>query len=53
MVKIIINQFGSRTYVFKSQNDITKAYSIYVLPVGLDEFERMLKDKEIHFKRIK
>ena len=46
----IIHKFGSRSYIFYSQSDITKATSIYAHCLGnLDDFENELDEAGIDF----
>ena len=48
--KEIIVKFGSRSYVFYSQTDVTKATSIYAHNTGtLDDFEEELDEANIDF----
>lgn len=46
----ILYRFGSRLYEFNSQEDLSKAYSIYIrLFDGLDEFEENMEEAGVNF----
>ena len=47
----ILAKFGYRSYEFKTQRDINKAFCIWATPCNQKEFERKLEDDEIDFNK--
>jgi len=45
----IIVKYGSRSYIFHSQNDVSKADGIYLEALGQLNFEQLLEDVGIEY----